>query len=1228
MNGKSLFGRLADSRTALRTAERQEYFRPNLELLEERKLLVATVYYNDDWINDTNPSVAPVAGDIVSHPTDFGGAAAGGLEYGFEAFGKEAATGMGSLPNIQDALDAGSTDNNATVNIGAGTHIQSDIIIQRPISLVGEDTIGVSNTVIIPEVASANTDGDFPVGTHSGIIIQMSAANLVFSGSDGVSISALTLDGGLGAFSDNDYQHGVTTLYTPPGGATVRNGTLAAAQWGFAGDAGTNETNPNLNIDGVTVRNTRQTGITVSPLINQTYDTGPDEPLALNIFNSTVENVGPAGTKDATRIGILMQNINDNQDATGGNMVSNTVSNVGVGIKMGYFGTLDFGNQNAANNGAYAVISEVDDADVYAYWIQAAREAANLGLLATGGADGTGFFLDNSRLDGGTGFVSTGYKIGVHVQDSSFAADITPYLAVADLTGPGIGVAGSVGILVDNNAPYETILEVESVVTVTGFQTGIKVEQVVAHADPNILQLDRPILTGNATELYVGNNSRVVGNYDLNTDITIAGTGIIDPRATNAYNFDGDGPDFYVNSTQPAPPNTTTPVASPDKADTIAATNITLGSGTTYSALLTGESGAETDMWTFDDPAIYPGVLVPPLNWDHTLTDPQTPYGALTDWSGQVVQDGITDALVLGGTATNGHGLSFLYGGDFTQTGPIYVVVPTDLTGRTHMNLELKLDATSAAKLILFGLVDSRGNTESWTIPTSMLNPITYTTVRINMLAPSLELTEHTENYGSGDQVDVGINLAEISGYVFGGDQGLGTNPFNQDIPLGFSVDNYSHTSQMNSQLEVSQSIDLGGATLAVELRSGYVPAVGTQFKIVNNTGGGGITGIFAGLPEGTTFLVPPVTGVPFQITYVGGTISPDNDGGNDVVIERVAFTASVTGRHLFYNNSKYDGLTPGIAPPTGGANNDDVDAIDTSKSAYLPGAGSSINPVSMSSYNRGINGVFVDITGTHGPLSLADFQFAMSGKQPGINNTPSTWVAAPAPTGFTVLTGVPAAGTDRVEFIWDDTVPANVISNRYLEVTVEGNDAGGGSNLNTGLAASSYFYYGSRIGSDFVGEANPAGTYITNAADEIGARTHPGFLQPVTNVWDYNKDSIINAADQIIARGNGGFQIKINITGPPPPAPAAFGDDGSGSAVASALAAPSSATVEAPTWISTRLAGAEPSGHSTARIVLPASVADNPRERSILAAADKIGEPSGMDDELLDSILADLSSA
>ncbi|MEX0679219.1 MAG: PQQ-dependent sugar dehydrogenase [Pirellulales bacterium] len=253
----------------------------------------------------------------------------------------------------------------------------------------------------------------------------------------------------------------------------------------------------------------------------------------------------------------------------------------------------------------------------------------------------------------------------------------------------------------------------------------------------------------------------------------------------------------------------------------------------------------------------------------------------------------------------------------------------------------------------------------------------------------------------------------------------------------------------------------------------------------------------------------------------------------------------TVVGRQIFYNQSKYDNNTSGVDPA-------DSSAIATDKSAYLPGGGL-ITPSSVTGYSLGINGIMVDIAHPKGPLLLSDFTFRMSGQGSGVNNTPSTWVSAPAPSGFTVLSDMPSPGTDRVEFIWTN----NAIVNRYLEVIVEGNDTGGGNNTNTGLGASDIFFFGNRIGDDLLDA--PAGpTFLTNAADEIDARSNPGFLQPLTNIYDYNKDSIVNAADQIIARGNGGFQFKINIASPPAaPGAAPFSvADGSSSAVIFALAA------------------------------------------------------------------------
>jgi hypothetical protein len=73
--------------------------------------------------------------------------------------------------------------------------------------------------------------------------------------------------------------------------------------------------------------------------------------------------------------------------------------------------------------------------------------------------------------------------------------------------------------------------------------------------------------------------------------------------------------------------------------------------------------------------------------------------------------------------------------------------------------------------------------------------------------------------------------------------------------------------------------------TLNVSLIGGFVPAVGNQFRIINNEGVSPTTGTFAGLPEGATITLG---GVPLQITYVGGD-------GNDVVLTAVATAVTPT---------------------------------------------------------------------------------------------------------------------------------------------------------------------------------------------------------------------------------------------------------------------------------------------------------------------------------------------
>jgi hypothetical protein len=61
---------------------------------------------------------------------------------------------------------------------------------------------------------------------------------------------------------------------------------------------------------------------------------------------------------------------------------------------------------------------------------------------------------------------------------------------------------------------------------------------------------------------------------------------------------------------------------------------------------------------------------------------------------------------------------------------------------------------------------------------------------------------------------------------------------------------------------------------------SSVKPAIGTAFTVLNNEGGSPISGVFVGLPEGSTFTL---NGMTFTISYVGGS------NGDNLVITRTA---------------------------------------------------------------------------------------------------------------------------------------------------------------------------------------------------------------------------------------------------------------------------------------------------------------------------------------------------
>lgn len=208
-----------------------------------------------------------------------------------------------------------------------------------------------------------------------------------------------------------------------------------------------------------------------------------------------------------------------------------------------------------------------------------------------------------------------------------------------------------------------------------------------------------------------------------------------------------------------------------------------------------------------------------------------------------------------------------------------------------------------------------------------------------------------------------------------------------------------------------------------------------------------------------------------------------------------LSVTSAVAGRHVFYDNSSFDGNAPGP-----GASDDA--AIATDKEAYLPGSGL-MTPSNMTSYSRGLNGIMVDITGSHPDITAADFIF-----QVGANNAPGSWSAAPAPTSVSVRPGAGVGGSDRVTIIWAD----NAIENSHLQVIVAANE-------NTGLPQSDVFLFGNLIGDTFVN--TPGAVFVTTASDEVEIQSQVVSSADVTSVWDMDRNGVHLASDRIVTRSN-----------------------------------------------------------------------------------------------------------
>jgi hypothetical protein len=372
-----------------------------------------------------------------------------------------------------------------------------------------------------------------------------------------------------------------------------------------------------------------------------------------------------------------------------------------------------------------------------------------------------------------------------------------------------------------------------------------------------------------------------------------------------------------------------------------------------------------------------------------------------------------------------------------------------------------------------------------------------------------------------------------------------------------------------------------------------------------------------------TTGAGPGVSTVTVNIVATDGALSSNLATSTINITNGQSGGGQVLGNRLFYNNSKYDGNDSAI----NGASDDA--AIATDKIGFN-GSGTATF-ANVSSFFRGITGVMVDLShsiGTHSNITLSSnditFKFVPSTANSALTNNVGGWSAAPAPVAISTRIGAGTGGSDRIEITWNN----GSIKQGWLEVTVK-------ANANTGLTSPDIFYFGSAIGDSGAGDS--ASIAVTNSTDVTTPRNNAvGLTTPVWNVMDYTKDGTVNSSDPTQAQNNSvSLKYLSNPTGPFAPdagggvagGTATFGGVASGLAAASGGSISNASTSASPSsGLASQLTGAGDLNSGDIADAFRHLAAENTAEdQAILLEADQAANDLGLNDDLLDSLLADL---
>ncbi len=225
------------------------------------------------------------------------------------------------------------------------------------------------------------------------------------------------------------------------------------------------------------------------------------------------------------------------------------------------------------------------------------------------------------------------------------------------------------------------------------------------------------------------------------------------------------------------------------------------------------------------------------------------------------------------------------------------------------------------------------------------------------------------------------------------------------------------------------------------------------------------------------------------HVQVIDDQAAPDTDSAT-VTVHHVP--AEVTGRYVFYNNSAFD-------DPAQGRN--DADAVAPHKTALLPGGQATFG--NYTSYDKGLNGILIDVDRLDGVPESQDFEFLVGGVGR-FDAGPRGWTVAPPDPQISVEWAETPGEPDRIKLIWPD----GAIRNQWLMVRMKATST-------TGLAEDSVLLFGNAAGESCNSTQN---TYV-DGSDFAGARDHFTSNALIDNRFDYNRDGRVDAEDMELVR-------------------------------------------------------------------------------------------------------------